>query len=163
MTCNQRTRRGQGACVTCARRTHAAICATSVAWLHSAWCHACRPPHTLTHTLPGQPACQRITKFVHYPSLCSVRTSVSSSSAAPAEQGGSSGTGLWHVLSLREAARLLTSAWQLLTAWFWPVIIIYALKDSAAFVLHRVGHRITNAGASSAQLVMRTMPCMHVA
>ncbi|KAG1673260.1 hypothetical protein FOA52_002540 [Chlamydomonas sp. UWO 241] len=53
------------------------------------------------------------------------------------------------LLPPREAIGLMQQTWQLLCANFWPVIVIYALKDTAAFLLHRLGHRITNAVAEA--------------
>ncbi|GAX80848.1 hypothetical protein CEUSTIGMA_g8283.t1 [Chlamydomonas eustigma] len=45
------------------------------------------------------------------------------------------------------AKDMLTSTWSMLQSCFWPILLIYALKDAAAFVLHRMGHRLTNLGA----------------
>eukprot|EP00879_Flechtneria_rotunda_P004620 GHRR01004876.1.p1 GENE.GHRR01004876.1~~GHRR01004876.1.p1 ORF type:complete len:509 (+),score=197.41 GHRR01004876.1:1145-2671(+) len=44
----------------------------------------------------------------------------------------------------RRAVQLVTDAWVLLYSNLWAVIIIFLAKDAAAFLLHRVAHRITN-------------------
>ena len=55
--------------------------------------------------------------------------------------------GLFSKLIPPPAARaLLLSTWVMLRSCFWPVILIYAAKDAAAFLLHRIGHRLTNLG-----------------
>mmetsp|Transcript_12303 Transcript_12303/g.26547 ORF Transcript_12303/g.26547 Transcript_12303/m.26547 type:complete len:585 (-) Transcript_12303:429-2183(-) len=49
-----------------------------------------------------------------------------------------------------EALQLLRATVTLLRQNFWPIIAIYAFKDTLAFVLHRVSHRCTNLVAETA-------------
>lgn len=53
------------------------------------------------------------------------------------------------VLPPPEAKQLLLSTLSMLKSVFWPVILIYAIKDAASFLLHRMGHRLTNLGELS--------------
>lgn len=53
---------------------------------------------------------------------------------------------LWGFLPPPEALTLLQSASTLLKSCFWPIVIIYAVKDLLSFVLHRASQRLTNLG-----------------
>lgn len=44
----------------------------------------------------------------------------------------------------KQAGRLVTDAWALLYSNIWAVVAIYLAKDAAAFLLHRLAHRLTN-------------------
>jgi hypothetical protein len=44
----------------------------------------------------------------------------------------------------RAAGRLVADAWALLYSNIWAVVAIYLAKDAAAFLLHRLAHRLTN-------------------
>lgn len=50
--------------------------------------------------------------------------------------------GAW--LPLRQSWQLLATTAQLLFANLWAIVALYAFRDAAAFVLHRVSQRLTN-------------------
>jgi hypothetical protein len=50
------------------------------------------------------------------------------------------------VLPTSIAKDLLVNAGTLLRQHFWPIVIIYAVKDGLSFLLHRLSMRSTNAG-----------------
>mmetsp|Transcript_12454 Transcript_12454/g.33992 ORF Transcript_12454/g.33992 Transcript_12454/m.33992 type:complete len:301 (+) Transcript_12454:132-1034(+) len=51
------------------------------------------------------------------------------------------------LLPTASGRHLLLHAGRLLKDHFWPIVIIYAAKDSLSFVLHRLSQRLTNAAA----------------
>lgn len=88
--------------------------------------------------------------------LCRAQRLVPAASTASASPRGpdkspsssSSSSSVWaQMIPPRESLQLLADSWSLLRSCFWPVLLIYAVKDMAAFLLHRLGHRLTNFGA----------------
>lgn len=70
----------------------------------------------------------------------------SSASAAAAQQQPQKG-GISRLLSWlpdRQAVQLVSDAWTLLYSNLWAVVALFLAKDAAAFVLHRLVHRLTN-------------------
>jgi hypothetical protein len=61
--------------------------------------------------------------------------------AAPAPRKRS-----WSLLPPTDTWELARSSWQLLRQHLWALLAVYAIKDGLAFLLHRVSHRLTNAG-----------------
>jgi hypothetical protein len=55
----------------------------------------------------------------------------------------------------KQAGQLVADAWALLYSNIWAVVAIYLAKDAAAFLLHRVAHRMTNHSESSAGAVQQ--------
>jgi len=66
------------------------------------------------------------------------------------------------LLPTKTSLDLVKLNWSLLAKSFWAVIVVFAARDAVAFVLHRISHRMTNAGAAPlrcASLPRPAPPC----
>jgi sterol desaturase/sphingolipid hydroxylase (fatty acid hydroxylase superfamily) len=77
------------------------------------------------------------------PKVSAAAAAAGASPAPPSNSKGRLGS-LFSWLPDQQSMQLVSDAWALLYRNLWAVVAIFLAKDAAAFVLHRLIHRLTN-------------------
>jgi hypothetical protein len=57
----------------------------------------------------------------------------------------------------KQSMQLVADAWGLLYRNLWPMVAVFLAKDAAAFILHRLVHRLTNHSEQLLQLAVTAL------
>lgn len=90
-----------------------------------------------------------------------IKAAAAASSATPAPQSNPQSrlSRLLGWLPDKQSLQLVSDAWTLLYRNLWTVVAMFLAKDAAAFVLHRLVHRLTNHSEYNTTVLRVSRPC----